>query len=985
MANNARTHPKRRRTDSGPSIAQTNTTIQTFTGQRQNRWMQDPSLEDVTIGPSAQELPLCPPSSTAQHEQDLATLFPDRDAHGLEEIEAFLGSSAPAVEGTTNGTAVVVTESEGAGTAPRFAAPYRAPSTRSARSSTIVNPGLPSPAPSEENNGSPIMLNPTPLSRPVPIQAQQPHQSPSTAAPVWNSRTGTWQRSPAAPGRSSSFPGVSLQSHQTQTHLGVQSAHHAPILTRAATQKTGLGPSSQLSLAMGTQQRGTNQQRPPPVSPPRLQHLSDFLDLGTMLRQIDGQMQLQEQPNFAAFRKQGDIGRLCLLREAIEKHDWQYIVLSQLSCLRTVDPYSLPAAMSGLDPKCHEFLDALLCSNNDVQPRLVHWFARFPTPIMAVFSSPAKEPYERMVYGCVAFLQRLPYYWPKLAAASEVRRAPPLTQDIIEALRLESVVLQTAAFRAIARRLFGLDSELCVDALMALHSLDQVAWRNGVIRGPAAKQVAYNALAIVFTEWSHHHQWQAQSSLRKKFEVSPNVRAVFAPPRSSPNGLAETQQAAMLLSQHQQRAASPQTLASPGMVISNAPWSQLPLQSPRVNANAEQRSPAVQVSPAQQQMQSRPRALLPGEQECPRAQPTHPDSVRSALHQAHLRSPVLGSAELLPDMPQLYRHVVSFGLAPVSIEKDLPMSSYTFDLSQEIFSRLPKMMTPHDISSSEPAARALDQGSRTFRLGCVKPPTLGLINESAWVMADNVWPENIYFGLNDQALETRRKLQHGRYIPIDVTQYLRVGANKLDLLVNRATDDTRPFDYAVAIEEVGVTSHDLVTGGIQSIAAEESLATIKQSLQAPEASGDSDLVLTSSTMTIKLFDPISGSKIFDTPVRGIDCLHKDPFDLEIFLSVCERRKPGWPSVADCWRCPICRGDVRPQNLVTDGFLVDVRKVLAAKGLLDTRAIVIEADGRWRPKEEEKTGVRSESLERELKASSAAAPKAAPVVIEIDSD
>jgi hypothetical protein len=57
--------------------------------------------------------------------------------------------------------------------------------------------------------------------------------------------------------------------------------------------------------------------------------------------------------------------------------------------------------------------------------------------------------------------------------------------------------------------------------------------------------------------------------------------------------------------------------------------------------------------------------------------------------------------------------------------------------------------------------------------------------------------------------------------------------------------------------------------------------------------------------------------------------------------------------------------VRPQTLVEDGFLTQVREDLAVKGLLDTRAIVVEADGSWKPRvEAERSGVRSASLERE---------------------
>ena len=45
--------------------------------------------------------------------------------------------------------------------------------------------------------------------------------------------------------------------------------------------------------------------------------------------------------------------------------------------------------------------------------------------------------------------------------------------------------------------------------------------------------------------------------------------------------------------------------------------------------------------------------------------------------------------------------------------------------------------------------------------------------------------------------------------------------------------------------------------------------------------------------------------------------------------------------------------------------MEVRGKLEQQGALNTRAIIVEADGSWKPKEEpQPTGVRSPSLERE---------------------
>ncbi len=78
-----------------------------------------------------------------------------------------------------------------------------------------------------------------------------------------------------------------------------------------------------------------------------------------------------------------------------------------------------------------------------------------------------------------------------------------------------------------------------------------------------------------------------------------------------------------------------------------------------------------------------------------------------------------------------------------------------------------------------------------------------------------------------------------------------------------------------------------------------------------------------------------------------------------------------------------RGDARPQTLLVDGFIVHVRKELLEKSLTATRAIVVEEDGLWKAKEEEKTGVRSDSLEREEAVTTTTTTKKVIEIVELD--
>lgn len=264
--------------------------------------------------------------------------------------------------------------------------------------------------------------------------------------------------------------------------------------------------------------------------------------------------------------------------------------------------------------------------------------------------------------------------------------------------------------------------------------------------------------------------------------------------------------------------------------------------------------------------------------------------------------------------------------------------------------------------------RLLNQSSHLYRLRCSKlPPGTGFQTENAWVTADNVWPDYLTFQLNGHFLEERRKLHHGRYLPIDLSPHLRAGDNTLNAFSLPHHNDQS--NYAIAIEIIGITTHAAILSQTPTLLCSDSLTAIQNSLSsAPDggqADDDDDIGITSSTLTIPLFDPFRADRICDVPVRGTACPHRECFDLETFLSQCKRDEPGYPSVADCWRCPICKGDVRPQTLVKDGFLMQVREELEGRGLLGTRAIVVQPDGSWKPKAEEKvTGVRSASLERE---------------------
>jgi hypothetical protein len=192
-------------------------------------------------------------------------------------------------------------------------------------------------------------------------------------------------------------------------------------------------------------------------------------------------------------------------------------------------------------------------------------------------------------------------------------------------------------------------------------------------------------------------------------------------------------------------------------------------------------------------------------------------------------------------------------------------------------------------------------------------------------------------------------------LPIDLTELVQEGENQLEIVSVRSPNLRfgAVFDYALAIEIVGVQTYEEI--GRQCIAnrkpAEDVLNAIKTSLAGLHS--DDDISIVRSNISITIFDPISAYKIFDIPVRGRDCLHHNCFDLDTFLRTRKRKQLTWPTAVDNWRCPICKADVRPPNLFVDGFMVKVRKTLAEKNLLGTRAIIVNPDGTWGPKPEQR--------------------------------
>ncbi|KAK4626450.1 Zinc finger MIZ domain-containing protein 2 [Fulvia fulva] len=855
-----------------------------------------------------------------------------------------------------------------------------------------AQPGLPSPAPSDENNtDSPTLAD---------HQLQQRRSRPSLGHA--RQHTDSWI-APTTRASVSASPVVMSPTQQlfAQQHHFQQSGEAQPILpivrghahTNSRHVQRGSINQGQLPPDISPVMQTTRQPLHTPAQPHQLQ--ASRIQANVLLQRLSS---VENNPNYTLSHT--ETGRLILLREAVHKEDWFYQMTSQLFCARSGNRRNLPQSVLNLDSRCWDYLSILLCHNTEISPGLLQFFENFPEPIMHIYSdqSGAREIYEMRLQSIKAFLHKMPAQWDSLVARCKELQVPPLVQDLAENLNVHSPVLQTTISRAITRMLYGPQEIPLMSAVEKIHELDQIAWqKHRYRRSSREKSDAYTKLAAIWTRW---REGRKQGRDAADFRIPSEVLDFFSrtptnpgPSPAAPSRLLQQPQSA---DQHQQASYHQQLLnrftqaqghARPDRQSQATAQAISPLmpQQPRqyqaglMNLTARRPPVSARAMHAPGVMYGRSKLLYPGSQEGHRPQPTQPDPIRSALHQAHLRSPVLTNTKVGAIASRMYRHVVGFTLPPTTLDRTSPWHTIPFDVTPPIAERLAK--------ASPSSINVVDEQSLMLRLRCSELPKAGFESESAWVTADNHWPEEISFECNGVKLEARRKLHHGRYLPINLTDLVKTGENTLRISCSSKKTEKRA--YAVAVEVISFMSHDSIARQLSHVTAEQSLTTIKRSLSGQD-DGDDDLAVISSTMTIKLTDPYSGCRVFDTPVRGATCLHKDCFDLETFLSMCKRPTPGSPAVVDCWRCPLCRGDVRPQMLLVDGFMQQVREELANNDLLDTRAIIVEADGSWKPKIEEATGVRSPSLDREGSNSMPppaaipkAAPKPPPIVIELD--
>ncbi|KAL9094786.1 MAG: hypothetical protein Q9165_003057 [Trypethelium subeluteriae] len=772
------------------------------------------------------------------------------------------------------------------------------------------------------------------------------------------------------------------QQQNTPNNAGSSMRQNTPIQAPAPTPLQQPPPTVQNhSLSSTTPIDQTSGRSRPP--------LPDFLRPENCLRKIRGYF----EQNGNIQRDSPVEGRINILRDASTRGDLMCLALHQIACMYTIMPNQVPYAIQSLPNMQVAFahLDSLFSRNDQLPMGFLVWAANFPSgfgDIVKTWCLGAAE----LVDLCKLFLSSLCTKLVPMIQECKMRQYPPSPREIVTALNATSPILQLVVFLFIMRSSWGCAaSRWTLEAEKAFKARQMQSTQSSPL---ARSQIDEDERAFA------HHLWQCYQAhmacLRRErprgqsspTTNDPNVRGSNAvqvnpdrhrqmsgvslspgAPHSAASGSFSTPQA--ILSTQINSTAPPMRQLVPLVSSSTIPQNTNQMHGPvglspfMADGSTSQRSgPNGHNQP--QIMTVNQQTLQPSLRRCipffPVLSEIRPQAARvdpsiSALHQVHLRTPtpVRRKSPESRELGRLYQFVDELKSRRV-LQPSRLVEEETFQVSEEMAKSLPRTY-----GNNGPPSRMLEETCHLFRLRCAKLAKPSDVSDDGLLAtADTLWPANAYFCVNSTLLELRRRKQWNKDLSVDITHLIKAGENSWRVLWNVDPNHQDSNTYAAVVEIVSLRNHESLKQQCltsQTISASAILDSIKLSLSpgnpltTPTNDDDDDLAIIDSNITINLFDPYVGDRPCDIPVRGLSCLHRDCFDLETFLQTrpYPRDAPHFSTVDD-WRCPLCKADARPQRLIVDGLLAEVRKKLEADGKADIRAIVVEKDGSWRPKE-----------------------------------
>ncbi|KAF4335180.1 hypothetical protein FBEOM_10979 [Fusarium beomiforme] len=324
-------------------------------------------------------------------------------------------------------------------------------------------------------------------------------------------------------------------------------------------------------------------------------------------------------------------------------------------------------------------------------------------------------------------------------------------------------------------------------------------------------------------------------------------------------------------------------------------------------------------------------------------------SLQVGLQHVGVRSPRRVPSK--PSKSRYYQFIRQLVYQPLALEPQRGLRSLSFNVTKDQLQKLTKKIE----GVSLPFCYYFE-GSRRYRLRMVlQPESQAQPSESDWVVSATCWPSHIFFDLNSKSLELRRKQHFHKDQPLEVTDFLVEGQNKMTISFPAVEQNSKSgYKFFLAIEIIETMSHETITNMIHSrrFPTEETRNKIIRRLH---PSDSDDIIIQDETLPISLADPFSKARVA-VPVRGSQCKHLECFDLETFLQTRPRKeleKGGGPqqqgeepSLVDRWGCPICGLDARPTSLMVDEYLVGVRLSLISNGDVRTRNIKVAPNGTW---------------------------------------
>lgn len=648
-----------------------------------------------------------------------------------------------------------------------------------------------------------------------------------------------------------------------------------------------------------------------------------------------------------------DSMRVQMLRDACCHNDMFYLTLHSIYMLATSSRQDLiqslalaPAHFEGLS-----IVDALLGSNHLLTSQIHDLFMTFPCPLDAFLRQQLP-----LVHDIKNFLSHLSYIFPVLRDQAKARGSPPCPSELSYRLRTTSPVLQKAFFLSIIRD-WPIDFEWQQRALWLFDYWSDPA------RVPLKPTSLSQVQGITFEFARHCHQLRAQY-LR---DMSSVVQA--QPPADN--------QSAQMPSQHRQIV--PQSLASAPSLPQTSPPAPLPQH--RLHAitttNPLHPHPAPTIPPGhvlagRSQPVRQPQSNNPSHisqvhrtQEQTRSQtqlqahdlpffpnnhyyrlPTlvQPLPRQTAAHQALTSSPKYNITDAdAGSTPQarLYRYIENIIMLPQTFHKDAALFRWQVTIPSPLL--FTKVKPPKLVGSFLSPESDVMSGSSQFRLKCMKQVLDG-DSDPAFLPA--YWPAFISISVNgDFNVDIRRKAHYGTDMSTDITHLLLDGENEIAVGITFSPQEAN-VTYLVGIEVIRIKNHASVAAMAQHLPSANVKASIAAAIAADGDGDDDDLVVADPGVSIFLVDPIT-SQMWLTPVRSQKCQHRECFDLEAFLlSRTSRSKGSTLTNPVQWKCPICNQDARPQNLIIDHFLVQVRQSLEERNLMETRTILVKEDGNW---------------------------------------